>query len=699
MYDTPFNASRQIKPFWVSSSRYTRNRGFSQSVTEFSSVQYRLKPPFQMSSATTFGIPAFALKIAQKCLACATIGRTMGIMILPPDVVGKIAAGEVVERPASTAKELIENSLDAGATDIRVEMREGGRRLLRVIDNGCGIPRAEVELAVAHHATSKLRSADDLLHITTLGFRGEALHSIAAVSQMTILTRSASEEMGAQVRVEGGQIVSRANHGAPPGTVITVENLFFNVPARLAFLRQAHTEAGHIAEMIARYAQAFPERRFSLLADDRLVFQSTGSGNLADVLVKVHGLETAREMIPVGVFGENRPPVGRPPVAPAAATGEEARGRLTPVVWGYIGLPSQHRANRNHMTFFLNRRWIQDRSLNYAVQEAYHTFLPVGRFPLTTLLIELEPALVDVNVHPTKAEVRFRDPRAVYRAVQKAVQQALIEQAPLPSISLPKPTPGWGQPDGWEERRQALLNAGQARQQPELALPRPVSAPLAGPASAPDSAPGSDESSAAPWPATPPTAPDLPMLRVIGQVGATYIIAEGPDGLYLIDQHAAHERILYEKMMADLQRRAVPCQTLLEPITFTPLGHHAGLLAEYATVLNDLGFLLEPFGGQTYLVRGVPAIMHRADPQQATQEVLEGLAQEEDLVNDAAEAKLVRIICKRAAIKGGQALSLIEMRELIRQLEACQSPRTCPHGRPTMIALSAVQLEKFFARR
>ena len=235
----------------------------------------------------------------------------MAIMILPPDVVGKIAAGEVVERPASTAKELIENSLDAGATDIRVEIREGGRRLLRVIDNGCGIPHAEVELAVARHATSKLRTADDLQHITTLGFRGEALNSIAAVSQMTILTRSASEETGAQVRLEGGQIVARESHGAPPGTIITVENLFFNMPARLAFLRQPQTEGGHIAEMIARYAQAFPERRFSLLADGRLVFQSTGSGALTDVLVKVHGLDVAREMIPVGVFGENRPPDDR----------------------------------------------------------------------------------------------------------------------------------------------------------------------------------------------------------------------------------------------------------------------------------------------------------------------------------------------------------------------------------------------------
>ena len=251
MYDTPFNALRQIKLFSV----------------------------LQCASG-----------LAGR-LECVTIGVIMPIVILPPDVVGKIAAGEVVERPASTAKELIENSLDAGASDIRVEIREGGRRLLRVIDDGGGIPRAEVELAVARHATSKLRTADDLLHITTLGFRGEALNSIAAVSQMTILTRSATEEIGTQLRVDGGLVVARESRGPPPGTVITVENLFFNVPARLAFLRQPQTEGGHIADMVARYAQAFPERRFSLVSDGRLLFQSTGSGALTDVLVKVHGLE------------------------------------------------------------------------------------------------------------------------------------------------------------------------------------------------------------------------------------------------------------------------------------------------------------------------------------------------------------------------------------------------------------------------
>ncbi len=609
----------------------------------------------------------------------------MAIVILPPDVVGKIAAGEVVERPASAAKELIENSLDAGASDIRIEIREGGRRLLRVSDDGSGIPAAEVELAVAHHATSKLRSADDLQRITTLGFRGEALYSIAAVSQLTILTRSADEEVGVLLRVEGGQIVSRQARGAPPGSVVTIENLFFNVPARLAFLRQPQTETGHISEMVMRYAQAFPERRFSLISDGRLLFQSTGSGDLIEVMTAVHGLETARALIRAG-----RPPT--PDDLLPSAAGEA--GLPPPAVWGFIGLPSLHRANRNHIAFFINRRWIQDRALAYAVIEAYQTFLPVGRYPMATLFIELEPSQVDVNVHPTKAEVRFHQPRAIYRLVQKAVHQALIEQAPLPSIDLTSAATVWGQPDGWQERRSALLQAGR----PPLALQPNLALPTAAP-----QAPSDGAADAATWPLqTPPpgtAASSLPMLRVIGQIANTYIIAEGPDGLYLIDQHAAHERILYEKMSADHGRQSAASQALLEPLVFTPAGPHSGLLQEHAAFLNELGFGLEPFGGGAFLVRALPAIMHRADPLLATQEVLEGLAVEENLVDDTHTARLIRIICKRAAIKGGQTLSLIEMRELVRQLEACRSPRTCPHGRPTMIALSAQQLEKFFARR
>ncbi len=604
--------------------------------------------------------------------------RPMSIQILPPDVVGKIAAGEVVERPASAVKELVENSLDAGAREIRVEIREGGRRLLRVIDDGCGIVQADIDLATVRHATSKLRTADDLQRIGTLGFRGEALSSIAAVSQLTLLSRSADEAVGTQVRVEGGQLVARTGRGTPVGTVVTVENLFFNVPARLAFLRQPATEAGHITQIVEHYALAFPERRFSLVADNRLVFQSTGSGSLTDALLKVYGLEVAQAMVPAGTGDTDDVWL---------IDGAETH---PPRVHGCIGLPSLHRANRQHIAFFVNRRWIQDRSLAYAVTEAYHTYLPVGRYPVAVLLIDLDPELVDVNVHPTKAEVRFRHERAIYRAVQKAVRQALNEHAPVPGVMLDAPAAPWAQPAQWGDRRASLISAGTEPQQASLSLPPPADAATPSPPAALNA-----------WGVAEPPArvESLPMLRVVGQLGAMYILAEGPDGLYLIDQHAAHERILYEKLTAEQAHHQVASQSLLDPLTFTPMSQYAGLLAEYAGTLGELGFGLEPFGGSTYLVRAVPAVLHRSDPAQAVQEVLEGLAQDEDLVGGEREARLVRVICKRAAIKAGQVLSLIEMRELVRQLEACSSPRTCPHGRPTMVLLSAAQLEKFFNRR
>ncbi|MBE2232371.1 MAG: DNA mismatch repair endonuclease MutL, partial [Anaerolinea sp.] len=334
----------------------------------------------------------------------------MPIQVLAPEVASRIAAGEVVERPASAVKELVENSLDAGADEIRVEVGEGGRRLVRVVDNGHGIPAGEAALAFERHATSKLRSADDLEHIATLGFRGEALASIASVAQVTLLTRHGDEAVGSQWRVEGGHLVSQEAKGAPPGTVVTVENLFYNVPARLKFLRQPATESGHIVDVVQRFAMAFPERRFSLVSDGRLVFQSTGSGRLYDVLVKVWGLDVGRQLVAVG----------------------DSNGdvQATPRVTGYAGLPTLSRSNRNHILFFLNRRAIQDRSLAYAVTEAYRNRLMVGRHPVSVLMIELDPELVDVNVHPAKAEVRFREERVLFRAVQKAVHATLAEHAP-----------------------------------------------------------------------------------------------------------------------------------------------------------------------------------------------------------------------------------------------------------------------------
>jgi DNA mismatch repair protein MutL len=629
----------------------------------------------------------------------------MPIRILAPEVANQIAAGEVVERPASAVKELIENSLDAGATDIRVEVREGGRRLIRVQDDGCGIAAAEAELAFARHATSKIRSTDDLDHLTTLGFRGEALASISAVAHVTLLTRAADEEIGTLVRVSEGRQISREPHGAPPGTVVTVEHLFAYVPARLKFLKQPATEASHTQQIVTRFALAYPERRLSLISDDKLIFQSTGSGKLYDVLVKVYGLEMARGMLRVGEGEKGREEEPDDEMISDSPVHPFTRSPVVRVT-GYVGAPAMHRSHRGYITLFVNRRWFQDTSIAYSIIQAYHTLLPTGRYPVAVVFIELDPAEVDVNVHPTKAEVRFRDSGGVFGAVQRAVRRTLVDQAPVPQASLGHATgrPGgdlaapqpaqltWDQLAGWSERRDALLaaGAGATMGRGDQRSGDSGESP-AWPAGIPESI-----SPTQPLPGSPP--PLLPLLRVVGQLGATYVICEGPDGMYLIDQHAAHERVLYEQFLAERASQKLAVQPLLEPLVLDLSPEQAAVAVESLGTLSELGIAIEPFGGSSYLVRSLPAILSNENPQSALAEIIDGLAHADDVVGGTHEAALITLICKRAAIKGGQVLSQAEMQQLVQRLEACRSPRTCPHGRPTMIHLSAVELARQFGR-
>ena len=591
----------------------------------------------------------------------------MPIKVLPAEVAAKIAAGEVVERPASVVKELVENAIDAGATEIKTEIRRGGIRLMRVIDNGCGIPGDEVELAFARHSTSKLESASDLRRVSTLGFRGEALASIAAVAQVTLVSRTAQESLGTQVKLENGVIVEREGKGCPQGTVVTVENLFYNIPARLKFLRREATEAGHISQLVSRYALAYPELRFSLLTDGRLAFQSTGSGKLYDVLVKVYGLEAAQQMLSVeSGSGEPR------------AEGGKAALR----VHGYISSPSLHRSNRQYLTFFVNRRWVQDRSLSYAASEAYHTLLPTGRYPIVVLNVDLDSAEVDVNVHPTKREVRFRRGNEVFAAVQKAVRRVLTESSPLPTVAshLHPVGPPAAAPSVWGQPRRLTGVGGERRPAGQLAIEVQRTAEDALSTTVP-----------------PQLRPRLPMLRVLGQLGQTYIIAEGPGGMYLIDQHTAHERVLYERFTAERARMAVASQQLLSPLPLELTPRQQAAMAEYLEALTELGFEIEPFGGETYLLRAVPAVLERGDIGQAVAEILDDLT-EEGTGETREEKALISVVC-HSAVRAGQTLSMEEMRDLVRQLEETSLPHTCPHGRPTMIHLSAEQLAREFRRR
>jgi DNA mismatch repair protein MutL len=694
----------------------------------------------------------------------------MSINVLPPEVASKIAAGEVVERPANVVKELVENSIDAGATEIRVEIREGGRRLLRVSDNGVGIPAVEAPLAFERHATSKLHTFDDLSRIATFGFRGEALYSIAAVSQLTLTTRHRDDDYGTVLRIVGGKLEQQSRAGAPVGTVVNVEQLFFNVPARQKFLRAAATEAGQIGAVIQRFALAYPGRRFSYSSDGRLLFQSTGSGNLFDVLVKVYGLEHARQMVAVGsapsVSAGSDPASSPVPSAeadlefmadvghPAPPRGENDESPID--VAGYVSLPSLTRSNRTGIDLFVNHRSIEDRTLTHAVVQAFHTLLPVGRYPLATIFVTIDPAEVDVNVHPQKSQVRFAQERRVFSAVQKAVRRALAGAVPAPDMTMDEegrilPTssqggqPGQPGPDvaTWFARRDTIVNVDQqhhldlyvppaSSQRPALGLPaapvEPTDRPTDWPAEeAVNTAAGAgaDEQATSPdldtqraagvsagvppstGTSSTPSGPlgarssQLPPLRVVGQVGAMYIVAEGPEGMFLIDQHAAHERILYEKYLAQRYGTAdgaVAKQHLLEPLTLHVGTRLAGLVAGHLVELQHLGFEVEPFGGDTFLVRAAPASLAGEDPLRVLEEIASSLAERRNQVGEELEDALVKMVCKRAAIKAGQLLSDIEMRELVRQLEECQSPRTCPHGRPTVIQLAALELEKAFGR-
>jgi DNA mismatch repair protein MutL len=622
----------------------------------------------------------------------------MPIRLLSEDIASQIAAGEVVERPASVVKELLENALDAGAKTITVDVEGAGRALIRVADDGLGIPAAEVELAFARHATSKIESAADLFSVGTLGFRGEALASIASVSRTSLITRHADEADGAQLKFEGSNLISRGLIGAPRGTVITVENLFFNVSARLKFLKSETAERGHITALVTRYALAYSSVRFRLNFDNRNVFQSSGNGDLRETLVAVYGVDVARQLLEII-------PPDAPDPAPEPLPENDDEWPLAlrerrpnfPIsnlqVSGFISPPALNRSNRKEITFFVNGRWVQDIRLSAAVMQAYHTMLMVSRYPIALIMLTVPAAEVDVNVHPAKAEVRFRKSDEAFSVVERAVRRTLIHRAPVPQIEpahwSTEPTAFSSQPiftnipprfDADSVPPSQVPTSNFQLPTPDYSTTRPPDSPTAG--------------AQPPLPST-----HVPLLRVIGQIGAAYIVAEGPDGLYLIDQHAAHERVLYEAFSLQRAAAQIVSQALLDPVAVEVPPAAAALLHGQIETLNHLGFSIEPFGGNAFLVRSLPTVLGQIDPARAVRVVIEDFEEDETVLAAEVEARLIARVCKRAAVKAGQVLSPAEQLELVRRLESCQSPRTCPHGRPTMIHLSVELLEKQFGRK
>ena len=581
----------------------------------------------------------------------------MGIKVLSEKLASQIAAGEVIERPASVVKELVENAIDAGARQIAIEIKKSGKALIQVSDDGTGIPADEIELAVSRHATSKLYKAEDLFDIRTLGFRGEALASIGSVSKLSVVSKYVGAQLGAELRVDGGKSEGVISRSAPVGTIVRVEDLFYNVPARLKFLKSELTESRQITGLITRYALAYPSIRWKLEQDGKVFLHTTGSGNRQEILQDLFGVSDAKKLMPIHY-----------------EDGEYE-------VEGFVSNLNLTRSNRKDITLFVNGRWVQDSSLTAAVIRAYNTMLMVGRFPVVVLFIQVPPSMVDVNVHPSKAEVRFSDNEKVFSLIQRGIKRGLLAYTPVPELNT---AVLWGRPVDMgsdTETNQLNLNI------PEKEFQEPISASNAALINQPQQPLQQAFSSEY-----------LPVLRLVGQVAATYIVAEGPDGLYLIDQHAAHERVLFEQMMAQARSGIVPSQTLLNASVIELTPEKAGLLEGKLDVMKKLGFELESFGPNTFSLRAIPSILAGGNPTDAVYAVVNAFEEDETPLLAEIESLVAARVCKRMAIKAGQIMSPEEQRNLLINLETCQVPRTCPHGRPTMIHLSAMMLERQFGR-
>ena len=587
----------------------------------------------------------------------------MPVRLLSPETIGKIAAGEVVERPVSVVKELIENAIDAGATEIAIETEEGGSRLIRVSDNGEGMDADSLALAVQRHATSKLASFDDLDTLHTLGFRGEALPSIGAVARLEISTARPGANAGSRILLDFGSVQPVHPIAARGGTTVVVEDLFANVPARRKFLRQPGTESTYISRLIGAYACERSDIRWSLLSDGRRVLSTDGQGDDIAAAIGVYGTELAGEALPLEPLDHE-----------AAVDGVE--------VSGWVSSPRVTRSHRQAMFFFVNGRLVQHRALQYALEEAYHSLIMVGRHPLTMVRIAVDPCEVDVNVHPTKAEVKFADERAIARAVSRATHQALLQQTQdiLPEVrfsdgpGFPRPTP---------------LNQVSF---PDIATMPRTRDPLPLPEAHRSQLPPEDATTMVP---SHPSG--VPMMRVLGQVGGTYIIAEGPDGMFMIDQHAAHERIMYEKIQDQMAARSVDRQPMLDPLVVELSPEELAAFERSVEELDQIGFEIERFGEQSVVIRAIPALVQRVDIAERIHDILGELA-DGGAGTSWLESVAISAAC-HTSIRAGQALSLPEMRELVAQLERTRQPRACGHGRPTMLHMSQMELERQFSRR
>ena len=597
---------------------------------------------------------------------------TNRVRILPEHVANCIAAGEVVERPASVVKEFVENSLDAGARRVEVEIVRGGRRLVRVVDDGSGMSRDEALLALERHATSKIRCVEDIDAIRTLGFRGEALPSIVAVSRFVLRTRETDALAGTEIRVSGGKLYDVNEAGTPAGTLVEARDLFFNLPARRKFLRSVPTETAQVVHAVTMHALAHPGVAFRLVSEGRPVLDLEPAADIEDRIREIFGADTLAELVR---FERDDP---------AANVG------------GYAGRPSLTRANRSEQRIFVNGRPVESRAVGYAIGEAYRTLVMKGRYPVVLLFLDVDPARVDVNIHPAKREVRFRDSIQVQRAVLETIRAALQRAgcAPRPTdlddVGGPIPPRSPASP--------STTPATDPQPPPAAVYPAQSEIPTAPPL------PGVDAprpvAGRAPPPSPVPAGTTSFGLHILGTIAELYVVAESDQGLVLIDQHAAHERVLFDRLRRQLAGEPAASQRLLMPHTVEFDARDASYLQKHLETLRRMGFEVGEFGPKAFLVEALPPYLLNADVRQVLRDVLDELRRSGGSLTrvELDEETLARFVC-RHAVKARDPLTMSELTRLLEDLQTTDLPYTCPHGRPTMILISAAELEKKFGRR
>lgn len=649
------------------------------------------------------------------------------ITCLDSSTINMIAAGEVIERPSAVVKELVENSIDSGAKAITIEVKDGGTSLIRITDNGSGIEKDQIGLAFTRHATSKIRTADDLLKVCSLGFRGEALASIASIAQVEVITKTPEELTGLRYRIEGGEEKGSEEIGCPDGTTFLVRNLFYNTPARKKFLKSNTTETGYISDLVERLCVSNPNIAFKFIANNKTKLHTSGNGNMKDILYRIYGREISKELLPV----------------------ERQEGIIG--MTGFIGKPVISRGTKGLMNYFINGRYVKSAVIHKAIEEAYKPYSMTHRFPLTSLMIDVAPEWIDVNVHPTKMEVRFHDSQMIYEIIYHAIRDTLAEKEFIPEVGIDekeekqqqKEEAGKQQnahvPEPFEQKRfyqyQDLASrmpvtiqeeyGGLNRFQSAVRKPRPVTNEAIGLSkdeedlfsgsldsgtakaeSVMDSMPVMEEQSSV---TVKPeqmnlfedrllTEENIKKHRIIGQLFKTYWIVEFDEKMYLIDQHAAHEKVLYERNLKNLKEKPGMSQMLNPPIIMTLSLREEDVLKQYATRFKELGFEIEHFGGKEYAIYGVPADLLGLGEEDVFLEILDSLLEERnEATPDMILHKVATMSCK-AAVKGNSVISLTEAEALIEELLTLENPYHCPHGRPVIVSMSKYEIEKKFKR-